>query len=152
MSTAPYLCPKWIVLETSPLSFEAEELDESSMREIRKEVGESEESRARCLQILRKDLQSLDNIHPCLEEDFLLQVLRTSKFDPTKAMQKMLKLYQHRDKLAESFKTCSMSLEKAGSLNHVWISPYRLKIIQRWLLHWVEKWITACTPLKNVCT
>ncbi|GIY14690.1 alpha-tocopherol transfer protein-like [Caerostris darwini] len=109
------------------LPFDAEELDGSSMWEIRKQIGESEESRTRCLQILRKDLQSLKDIHPCLEEDFLLQVLRIAKFDPTKALQKILRFYQHQDKLAEVFSKFSMSLQKAGSLNHMWVSPYRLE-------------------------
>ncbi|GIY14692.1 alpha-tocopherol transfer protein-like [Caerostris darwini] len=109
------------------LPFEAEQLDESSMWEIRKEVGESEESRTRCLQILRKDLQSLNNLHPCLEEDFLLRFLRIAKFDHTKAFQKILKFYQHQDKLAAVFSKFSMSLQKAGSLNHIWVSPYRLE-------------------------
>ncbi|GIY77600.1 clavesin-1 [Caerostris extrusa] len=93
------------------VSYEVKELDESSMQKIKKEIGETEESRTRCLQILRKDLQSFKDIHPCLDEDFLLQVLRISKFDSTKALQKILRVYQHQDKLAEAFKTCSMSLE-----------------------------------------
>ncbi|GIY15036.1 CRAL_TRIO_N domain-containing protein, partial [Caerostris extrusa] len=70
---------------------------------------------------------SLNDIHPCLEEDFLLRFLRIAKFDHTKALQKILKFYQHQDKLAEVFSKFSMSLLKAGSLNHIWVSPYRLE-------------------------
>ncbi|GIY15037.1 clavesin-2 [Caerostris extrusa] len=69
----------------------------------------------------------LKDIHPCLEENFLLQFLRVAKFDPSKALQKILRVYQHQDKLAEVFSKFSMSLQKAGSLNHIWFSPYRLE-------------------------
>ncbi|GBN00096.1 Clavesin-1 [Araneus ventricosus] len=109
------------------LPYDATELDESSLKAVLPELGETEETKAKCLRILRMELEGWTDIEPCLDEQFLLAFLRVSKFNPSKALQRIRNYYQQQEKLVDGFRKISMSYQKARSLKHIFVSPYRLE-------------------------
>ncbi|GBO23686.1 hypothetical protein AVEN_36478-1 [Araneus ventricosus] len=109
------------------LPFAARDIDDPSLLSNKKQINESSESRRRCLELLRNSLKNLEGIKPCLDENFLLRFLRVSKFDVSKALQRQKKYHQQSDAILDAFKKCSSSLYKLRNLNHLWVSPYRLK-------------------------
>ncbi|GBL56030.1 hypothetical protein AVEN_244895-1 [Araneus ventricosus] len=109
------------------LPYKMVNIDHPSLLPNLKEINEVAETKAECLEMLRSELKSLQDIEPCLEENFLLRFLRVSKFNTSKALQRILKYYQQQEILLDSLKKISLPLHKAGSVNHLWCSPYRLK-------------------------
>ncbi|GBN90251.1 hypothetical protein AVEN_121465-1 [Araneus ventricosus] len=109
------------------LPYKITNIEEPSLLPQLKEINESSESRAKCLEILRRELKNLKEIEPCLEESFLLRFLRVSKFNTSNAFQRILKYYKHHEILLDALRKLSLPLQKARRLNHAWVSPYRLK-------------------------
>ncbi|GBM75066.1 Clavesin-1 [Araneus ventricosus] len=109
------------------LPFDATSIDNPSVIANKREINESEESRTRCLEILRRESENLEGIEPCLDESFLLRFLRVSKFDTSKALERLKKYYKQSDVFLDAFRNCTLPLQKAQNLNHFWTTPYRLK-------------------------
>ncbi|GBM73485.1 hypothetical protein AVEN_6807-1 [Araneus ventricosus] len=110
---------------TKFLRYEATDIDERSVLEYQKEINETPGNRTTCLEILQNELKNLKDLEPCLDEKFLLNFLRVSKFDTAKAFQRVLNYYKKFDVLTETYKKISFSLQKAQDLRHICISPYR---------------------------
>ncbi|GIY14693.1 alpha-tocopherol transfer protein-like [Caerostris darwini] len=106
--------------------FEDTHLDESVLQIIKEEIGESEESRAACLEELKNKLLEVKSLDACTEDGFLLAFLRVAKFDVSNAFQRVINYYTQHDKLTDAFQNVSMSLDKAKSPRHILASPYRL--------------------------
>ncbi|XP_055944881.1 clavesin-2-like [Argiope bruennichi] len=100
--------------------------DPALLPNLRK-INESDETKEKCLEILRKDLKNVEDIEPCLEDDFLLRFLRVSKFNTSNAFQRVLKYYQQFDITLEALKKVSLPVQRAQSVKYIWISPRRLK-------------------------
>ncbi|GBM73496.1 hypothetical protein AVEN_6816-1 [Araneus ventricosus] len=73
------------------LPYKMVNIDHPSLLPNLKEINEFAETKAECLE-MRRELKSLQDIEPCLEENFLLRFLRVSKFNTSKALQRILKL------------------------------------------------------------
>ncbi|KAF8778030.1 alpha-tocopherol transfer protein-like [Argiope bruennichi] len=89
------------------------------------EINETEETRARCLEILRRDLKRVKDLEPCLDEIFLSPFMRVSKYDTAKAFQRVIKYYQQLDVYLDIYKKFSFPLQEAESIRHLKLSPYR---------------------------
>lgn len=103
-------------------------LDEESLRKVREELNEDDEIRRKCLEELRKKLIEKDDLNPCLSKEFLLANLRVSKFDCTKAYERILRYYDERWNLPEIFQDYSpSSVKPVECARQVYACPYRNK-------------------------
>ncbi|CAL1268620.1 unnamed protein product [Larinioides sclopetarius] len=109
------------------LRFEDTSIDKASLLAIQNEIGESPQSKDKCLKELRKQLNEVKDLDPCLDEEFLLAFLRVAKYDVAKAFQRIINYYTQHDKLLDAFENISMSVSTARSPQHIWVSPYRLE-------------------------
>ncbi|GBN98786.1 hypothetical protein AVEN_221995-1, partial [Araneus ventricosus] len=107
--------------------YDVADINDPLLSEQLKEINETEETRCRCLAVLRRDLKNLKDIEACLEEDFLLRFLRVSKYDTSKALQRILKYYQNFEIYLDVFKKISFPLHKAESIQHLKLGPYRCR-------------------------
>ncbi|GBO05786.1 hypothetical protein AVEN_181822-1 [Araneus ventricosus] len=107
--------------------YDVADINDPLLSEQLKEINETEETRCRCLAVLRRDLKNLKDIEACLEEDFLLRFLRVSKYDTSKALQRVLKYYQNFEIYLDVFKKISFPLHKAESIQHLKLGPYRCR-------------------------
>ncbi|CAL1291362.1 unnamed protein product, partial [Larinioides sclopetarius] len=121
------------------LSFETTDINEPSIIANQKEIKESPETKASCLEILRQNLRNLENIDPLLDDCFLLSFLRVSKFDSHKALQRVQKFYQQYDVFLDLYEKCKIPLHKAQKLDHLRVSPYRLKDNSLLLIAYAKK-------------
>ncbi|CAL1280281.1 unnamed protein product [Larinioides sclopetarius] len=109
------------------LPYGTTDINEPSVLPYQKEINESPETRVRFLELLRQELKNAKDLDPCLDDDFLLQFLRVSKFDTKKTFKRLQTYYQQYDVLLDAFEKCSIPLHKAQGFNHLFISPYRMK-------------------------
>ncbi|GBN33332.1 hypothetical protein AVEN_182743-1 [Araneus ventricosus] len=102
------------------LPYKMVNIDHPSLLPNLKEINEFAETKAECLEMLRRELISLQDIEPCLEENFLLRFLRVSKFNTSKALQRILKYYQQQeiflDSLKKNIPTSTQSWQRKPSL------------------------------------
>ncbi|CAL1268621.1 unnamed protein product [Larinioides sclopetarius] len=109
------------------LRYDISDINDPLLSEQLKQINETEERRCRCLEVLRRDLKNLKDIEPCLEEDFLLRFLRVSKFDTSKALQRVLKYYQNFEIYLDVYKKMSFPLHDAECIKHLKLGPYRCR-------------------------
>ncbi|XP_055945305.1 alpha-tocopherol transfer protein-like isoform X2 [Argiope bruennichi] len=107
------------------LRYVVQDINEPSVLPYQKEINETPENRITSLEILRRELQSFKDFEICMDEEFLLRYLRVSKFDTERAIQRVLNYYRKADALIEMYKKVTFPLQKAESLGHLFISPYR---------------------------
>ncbi|XP_054717970.1 alpha-tocopherol transfer protein-like [Uloborus diversus] len=104
------------------------ELDSSSLKSVQNEIGETEEKRKRSLQILKKNLSEVSGLNPCLDDIFLLRFLRVSKFDCSKAYNRILKFYQHHKAHPNVYGDFLPSaIVKAKDTRNLFVLPFRAK-------------------------
>ncbi|GFT08396.1 clavesin-2, partial [Nephila pilipes] len=104
---------------------EATKLDEDSLRRAKDKIGETEANRSQCLHVLRTNLNELEDIEPCLDENFLLKFLRVAKFDCKKAFDRIKNYYRLQDILLNRLKNGSMPITKVREIPYSFLLPYR---------------------------
>ncbi|KAF8778035.1 Clavesin-1 like protein [Argiope bruennichi] len=106
-------------------SLKATTLEESVLKDILEEIGETENEKVECLKTLREKLKGLQDIECCMDEGFLLKFLRVSKFDCEKAFDRIKKYYLMQEKMVSLLKNASVPISTIRNMKYTFALPYR---------------------------